>query len=148
MKREKYYDFLFDWSNAEKGHEFEGKTKEYLAFLINDYSSTNNIPDRSYDPAFNNYKQGTVTVLKSAIDIINKFLDYNNSQKNYLAYFLIIQEKYHNMYLSLSKKDKNNEYVRGHLRASSDLYKGLTHLIQSIIEFERNNLSGALIKNA
>jgi len=33
MKRPKYYDFLWKWDDAEKGHEFENKIKEYLAFL-------------------------------------------------------------------------------------------------------------------
>ena len=139
MKRERYYDFLWYWINTEKGHEFENKSKEYLNFLIKGHSEINNWPDRPSDLDFNNYKQGTLSILKDAIDAIREFLDYDEPQKNYLAYFLAIRNKYHNIYLH-----KDNEYIRGQHRASSDLYKGLTNLTQSMIEFELKRLPEAI----
>jgi len=108
MKRAKYYDFLFDWSLSEKGHEltesFETKSKEYLAFLIKQQNEISNFPDRLSDPDFNNYKQGSLAVLKSAIDEIGIFLDYRRSaEKNHLRHFMALQEKYHDIYISLKK---------------------------------------------
>jgi type IV secretory pathway TraG/TraD family ATPase VirD4 len=150
MKREKYYDFLFDWNNVEKGHEFEKKAREYLDFIARDYSETNKPP--CY---IQKYKQGMLAVLKGAIDTISKFLGYDDPQKDYLVFFLEIKEKYHKMYL-LFKKDRAlgkavniqiEEYVRGQFRAASDLYKGLTHMTQSMIEFQQSNSSSKRISH-
>jgi len=143
MKREKHYNFLFDWANAEKGRELENKTKEYLSFVIKNHSYISKFPDRPSDPVFNNYKRGTLLILKDAIDAIGNFLDYDEPQKNYLAYLLAIQSKYHNICLSL-KKLRGDDYLRGKHRAASDLYKGLSLLVLSMIDFELDRLPGAI----
>jgi hypothetical protein len=132
MKRERYYDFLFDWSKTKKGHEFKEKTKEYLAFLKKDYSETFKLSV----PAGNQpYKEGFLSTLYGAIKWIENIIDCNNPQNDYLPRLLFVKNTYHERYL-LYKKIKNNEYVRGQLRAASDLYKGLTHLTSSYAEHD------------
>jgi hypothetical protein len=134
MKREKYYDFLWKWDEAEKGYEFENKTKEYLAFLMKNYSSTITVSV----PAENKpYKEGYLITLNDAIEWIERIITCN-TQKEYLSRLLFVKETYHNKYLFF-KKINNNEKARGILKAASDLYKGLTNLTQSMAEFQQNN---------
>jgi hypothetical protein len=135
MKREKYYDFLFDWSNVEKGHEFEGKTKECLAFLKKGYSEIFELPV----PAGNQrYKEGMLTTLYGAIKWMERIIECNNPQNNYLSRLLFVKNTYHERHFFL-KKIKNSEYARGQFRSASDLYKCLTNLTQSMAEFLQNN---------
>jgi hypothetical protein len=135
MKREQYYDFLFDWSKTKKGHEFKVKTKEYLAFLKKDYSETFKL---SVPAGNQQYKEGFLSTLYGAIKWIENIIDCNNPQNDYLSRLLFVKNTYHERLL-VFKKIKNNEYARGQLRSASDLYKGLTSLTQSMAEFLQNN---------
>jgi ribosome-binding factor A len=134
MKREKYYDFLWNWDNPEKGFEFENKAKEYLAFLRKDYSDiiTVSVPAENKP-----YKEGYLKTLNDAIEWLEKIITHN-TQMEYISRLLFVKETYHNKYLFF-KKINNNEAARGISRAASDLYKGLTNLTQSMIEFQQSN---------
>jgi len=144
MKRPKYYDFLWNWDNAEKGNEFENKIKEYLAFLTKDYSEVVKIqvPDKNQP-----YKEGYLIILNGAIKWLERILDSNYPQNDCLSHLLFVKNTYHERCL-LWKKIKYNEYVRGQLRAGSDLYKGIANLTQSMIEFQQNTISGKGVSHA
>ena len=120
MKREKYYDFLWDWNGSGKGSEFKNKSKEYLDFLARQHSDISSFAIRPSDPDFNNYRQGTLSFLSSAIETIKCFLDSDRPHEHYLDFFWAIMENF-----------------SGQLRATSDMYKGLNNLTQSMLALEQ-----------